>query len=115
LFSPQVHSLEIPAWTSSHVQGRVETEHGWQQRDQVTVFVTVYGWLKPGGSLWERDEDYFVKSPMLIMDGSLPLTARSVTFMQNNQVGTRTTLELCNPQALQGLIPKGSPGSTSEG
>ena len=115
LFLPQVHPAEIPSWSNAIPQGRVNTEFGWQQRDQVTVFVTVYGWTKADGSLWKENETYFVNSPMLIMDGSLPLTSRSVTFVQDNSVGTRTILELCNPAALQGLIPRGSPGSTSEG
>lgn len=106
-FSVQVHPLEIPASTNALVQGRANSEYGWQQRDQVTVFVTVAGWLNPSGQLWKENIKYTVKSPMLVMDGSLPLTARSVTFIQNNQAGTRTTLELCNDQALQGLLSEG--------
>jgi hypothetical protein len=34
-----------------------------------------------------------------------PLIAKTVTFTQNTNEGSRTTLELCNPAALDKEIP----------
>jgi hypothetical protein len=41
---------------------------------------------------------------MLIMD--MDLQAKSVTFTQDNNEGTRTTLELCNDLAMSGGTPQ---------
>lgn len=105
-YSPQVVPLEIPAWTQEHLSGRSGMEQGLQGTDQVTVFVTVNGWLKPSGGLWERAQTVNVISPMLVMKGNENLQAKSVTFTQDSQSGTRTVLELCNAAALAGFIPQ---------
>jgi prophage tail gpP-like protein len=94
-----IHS-EVPAWTQNILKGRVGSERGWNASDEITVTVTVYGWLRPSGGLWQRNQLVRVISPMLIMTGSEQLNARTVTFSQDNETGTRTTLELCNPQAM---------------
>jgi prophage tail gpP-like protein len=107
LYAPQVVPLEIPAWTKEHLQGRTNAGRDWQTEDQVTVFATVYGWLRPSGGLWDRNQKVRVISPMLVMDGSLELQVKSVTFTQDIQSGTRSILELCNPAALAGFIPQG--------
>jgi prophage tail gpP-like protein len=107
-YAPQVVPLEIPAWSQDLMKGRSGMEQGLQGTDQVTVFVTVNGWLRPSGGLWERNQTVQVISPMLVMKGSEGLVAKSVTFTQDNQTGTRTTLELCNSAALGGSIPQGS-------
>jgi prophage tail gpP-like protein len=96
---------ELPTSDNKHLEGRTSTEKNWQAEDQITVFGTVYGWLRPSdGKLWYRDQTVHVTSPMLIMD--MDLTAKSVTFTQDNASGTRTTLELCNPNALGGMTPQ---------
>jgi len=109
-YAPQVAPLEIPVWQKSFLQGRTNAGRDWQVQDQVTVFVTVQGWLKPSGGLWEPNEFVTVISPMLVMDGGLKLTTKSVTFTQDDKSGTRTVLELCNKAALAGDIPQ-SPGT----
>lgn len=93
----QVIPLEIPAFTKKLLVGRANMDRTFQDSDEVTVFVTVQGWLRPGGGLWERRPKMIsVISPMLIMDGSEQLWVKSITFTQDNATGTRSVLECCN-------------------
>jgi prophage tail gpP-like protein len=103
-YMPFAIPMELPTIDQDHMKGRAQTERNWQAEDQITAIITTYGWLRPSGGLWYRDQIVHVKSPMLILD--MDLTAKSVTFTQDNATGTRTTLELCNPNALGGLIPQ---------
>jgi prophage tail gpP-like protein len=105
-YAEQVNPLEIPAWSKDFLQGRSKMEEGLQGTDQVTVFVTVNGWLKPSGGLWKVNQPVSVISPMLVMKGSEGLVVKSASFIQDNQQGTVTILELMNPAALAGLIPQ---------
>lgn len=95
---------EVPTSDNDMMKGRSTSEQLWQQGDQITVYATVYGWLRPSGGLWKRNQTVIVTSPMLIMDGQ-QLRLKSVTFTQDNATGTRTTLECCNNDALGGLNP----------
>jgi prophage tail gpP-like protein len=97
---------ELPTASKTQLQGRTQTEDSWQKIDEITVFCTVYGWLQSSGRLWKHNTQYTVKSPMLVMDGSIPLTAKSVTFTQDSNEGTRTTLELVNDRALAPNVPQ---------
>lgn len=93
----QVIPLELPAFSKQLLQGRGKMDSSFQNSDEVTVFITVQGWLRPGGGLWERrPKTISVISPMLIMNGSEELFVRTVTFTQNNSTGTRTLIEACN-------------------
>lgn len=103
--APSVIMNEIPTSDKEVLKNRGSNESGWMEEDQVTAIITVYGWLRPSGGLWERNQKVRVYSPMLIMNGD-ELEAKSVTFTQDNNTGTRTTLELCNANALG----QGSPG-----
>lgn len=104
-FAPQMIPLEIPAFAKSYLTGRGNADRDWQNEDQITVFVTVQGWLRPSGGLWKMGQRVNVISPMLIMDGDEKLDAKVVTFTQDNRGGTRTTLELCNPLAMEQVAP----------
>lgn len=103
---PFVLPSELPTAEKDQLKGRAGTERDWQAEDMITVFATVYGWLRPSGGLWKCNQMVHVTSPMLIMD--MDLKAKSVTFTQDNNEGTRTTLELCNPKALGGDVPQAS-------
>jgi prophage tail gpP-like protein len=98
--------LELPGFNKQQIQNRVNMDKDWQQADAITVYVTVQGWLKSSGKLWDPEQTVRVKSPMLIMDGNLDLLVKSITFTQDNQTGSRTTLELCNALALGGTVPQ---------
>ncbi len=98
-FAPSVIVNEMPTADKNVLKNRGSNDAGWAEEDQITVIATVYGWLRPSGGLWERNQKVSVVSPMLIMYGDV-LEAKSVTFTQDNATGTRTTLELCNALAL---------------
>jgi prophage tail gpP-like protein len=91
---------EIPTSDKQVVGNRASTETKWLGEDQITVNATVYGWIRPSGGLWQRNQKVRVYSPMLMMHGD-ELEAKSVVFTQDNKTGTRTTLELCNAEALK--------------
>jgi prophage tail gpP-like protein len=97
--NPGVVFSEMPILQQMAIQGRSNAERAWQTEDQITVFATVYGWQKPSGGLWKRDQNVSVVSPMLIMQGDV-LILKKVTFSQDDRTGTRSILELCNNQAL---------------
>jgi prophage tail gpP-like protein len=104
-FVPQMIPLEIPAFSKDYLINRTNADRNWQNEDQITVFATVQGWLRPSGGLWHRGQRVNVISPMLIMDGDEELDAKTITFTQDNRSGTRTTLELCNKLAMQQVAP----------
>ena len=97
--NPMTILSEIPTKAKEVLQGRASSEAGWNSDDQITVTVTVQGWMESGGGLWRRNGIYSVSSPMLIMQNQ-SLKTKSVTFTQDNRSGTRTILELCNNNAL---------------
>jgi len=104
--SQQAIPLEMPAWTDDFLKGRGSMEQTIQGNNEVTVYVTVNGWTKPSGGLWKIDQIVRVVSPMLVLNGSEELKTKSVTFEQDDRSGTRTTLELCNQNALSGFKPQ---------
>lgn len=106
-YSPLVTPLEIPAWNNQLLKGRNSADIAWQNMDWITVIITVQGWMKPSGGLWYRGQQVGVMSPMLLMKGGEGLTAKTVTFTQDNQRGTRTVLELCNDKAMGQFAPGG--------
>lgn len=114
--APGVVPQDIPAIGRDHLLGRQNLEHDMMNEDRVTVFATVHGWLRPSGGLWQREQKVRVISPMLLMTGSEELKAKSVTFTQDNERGSRTQLELCNENAMMGGIPQkagSDPGAES--
>jgi prophage tail gpP-like protein len=103
MYRPHIMPLEIPSFSENHLKGRTNMEQGVQDNDQVTVFATVHGWLKPSGGLWEEGKTVKVISPMLIMDDELKI--KSATFTQDNAHGSRTVLECVNDKALHPGVP----------
>jgi prophage tail gpP-like protein len=104
-YPPGVVVPELPFMGKQLHEGRASSESNWLQEAFVTVYGTVYGWLRPSGGLWKRGQDVTVNSPMLVMNG-VPLILKSATFSQDNSTGTRTVLELVNQMALGHGTPK---------
>ena len=102
---PQAIVPEIPLWDKKIIEGRSTSEAGWITQDYVTVYGTIQGWLRPSGGLWVPGQQVVITSPMLVMNGT-SLTLKSATYSQDNQSGTRTVLECCNPLALGGDTPR---------
>jgi|SRR5215472_5785434 len=86
------------------------SQEDWKRNlESIQLFITVQGWLKPSGGLWEIMMQVYVRSPMLIMDQSL--LCKTVTFTQDSQSGTRTTLELVNKIGSRSSFESGQGGS----
>ena len=66
-YLPAVLPMDLPAYGKDHLQGRIDTERDMMAIDQVTVYATVHGWLRPSGGLWECNQVVHVRSPMLLM------------------------------------------------
>jgi len=98
-YAPQVIAAEHPG-DVQNMSGRANAEQLLQTQDTINVIITVRGWFKPSGGIWTCGQKVMVKSPMLVMDGSIDLKAKTITYSQDNRRGTRTVLELANPLAL---------------
>lgn len=84
------------------LQARVDHEAATSLWPQVNVTVTVPGWLRPDGELWDLQKKISVISPSVFPNtsGAVVLGTQSVTFMQDDQGGTTTTLELVRSDSL---------------
>jgi len=62
----------------------------------------VQGWLRPDGKLWDTCDNVSVKSPSAFPneDGFQTLGIQSVTYSQDSDNGTTTTLTCVLPNAL---------------
>jgi len=100
---PQKLINEIPSFTQSILQARGGMENNVSDMNQIFVTVSLLGWQRQtvSGGLWEPGETVVVNSPMLIMFNN-PLILKAVTFSQDNNTGTRSTLELVNYAAFGG-------------
>lgn len=105
-FLPKVGLSEIPAWANSMLAGRGAMERNVSDTMQINVTVVTLGWQRnaavpPVGGLWKPGDTVTVHSPMLVMYHR-PLTLKAVTFSQDNNSGTRSTLELVNAASMGG-------------
>jgi len=112
-FLPKVGMHEIPGWSTDALKDRSKFEGNFADTLQIWVTCTLLGWqrngtLPPQGGLWTPGQPVSVYSPMLIMY-SRTLKLKAVTFTQDNQSGTRSTVELVNSLALGGE-PGAGPG-----
>ena len=101
-FRPSMVISEIPAWGKGLLKYRTGIENNVDDENQIFVTITVLGWQVPGlppeeGGLWEPGDLVDVESDWLIMHR--PLKLKAVTFSQDNETGTRSTLELVNTAA----------------
>jgi prophage tail gpP-like protein len=82
------------------LQDRVNNEAKWHEGAKITVTVVVHGWLNPEtGLLWAVGDSVTVDSPMIPMHGD-KMSIQRVTWEQNRNVGTQTTLDLVMPWML---------------
>lgn len=75
------------------------TQHEWNKNlgDTINAQVSVQGWLKSNGSLWNYGEKVKILSPMLMLKHELAV--QTVSFRQDNSQ-TTTTLMLVRPEKL---------------
>lgn len=93
-------AIEHPVWTLEEVKLRNKHEHMWTQGTQIVATITVHGWFAPNGQLWHAGDQVFVDSPMAMLKTVLIL--QTVTFTQDRQAGSLTTLLCVSPSALKG-------------
>lgn len=96
----KVVPMEQPTTKTDTVEKRAETELMWDAGTEVNATIVVYGWQPDGsGDLWEPGADVTVKSPMAMLDQVMRI--QSVTYTQDNNGGSLTTLVCVNPWALK--------------
>jgi prophage tail gpP-like protein len=96
--------MEHPPIDDAAVQLRADYEKKWTEATKITANATVQGWFTGGqsGQLWEAGKDVMVNCPLAMVEGVMKL--RTVTFQQDNNSGTTTTLELVQPWGLNDNI-----------
>ena len=89
---------------------RVNWEQALAAQVELHVAVTVVGWKKPDGTLWDIGDGVTLLSPMIFPTQSAPVTlyAQSVVYEQDGN-GTRTTLNLVPKAGLRWAIYDGIP------
>ena len=115
-YSKIITPMPFPVATQAEVCAHAYNEAKWHEGDRITANIVVYGWTWNGTDLWSAGQNVFVDSPMAMLN--LVMKLRTVTFEQNSQVGTQTTLELVQPWALNDEVlnptdPAASGGSQS--
>jgi len=101
----------IPTKTLDELQEMAHNEAKWSDGTFIEATITTPGWFRPGTtSLWEAGQIVEVYSPMAPLN--TPMKVRNVTFTQDRQSVTLTTLDLNIPWMLNdkitgvtGLIP----------
>lgn len=93
--------VEEPA-TQALVDNRARQEYAARLIAIIHATVTTYGWFESPGKLFGIYRMYRINSPMLGLNRKL--WSRVVTFEQDDAKGTRTTVELCTPESITGLI-----------
>lgn len=100
-YRPLVNIAEHPD-TPEGLKKRSEFDALFHEGALIQAQVTVQGWLRPGGGLWKVGTYPHLESPMLLIDQ--PLGIREATFIQNDKVGTITTLDLVAPWFMNGRL-----------
>lgn len=99
-YSPNLTPAEQPVWGQPELQDRAKHEHEWHDYTYAQAVVTVYGWLQQNGLLWQAGQGVMLYSPMIPFNQIMAV--QRVTFTQDSQRGTLTTLDLVLPGLLQG-------------
>ena len=89
---------EQPMSDPSQLQRRATYEALQRDGTQVTANVTVQGWLRDGGALWQTGDNVLIYSPMCPLN--LGMKIKTATFTQDNKGGTTTLLECVLPWML---------------
>jgi len=97
--------------SSQELVDRVNFEQTRSLWPSVECSITVFGWLKPDGTIWKIPDMISIYSPMIFptASGMVSLCVKSTVFAQDSTSGTTTTLELCLQSALSAIPTAGIP------
>jgi prophage tail gpP-like protein len=110
---PAGRNILVPAPSSIQtlmdVQKMAHNEAKWSDGTKIQASVVVQGWMRPGtAELWRAGDNVSVWSPMAVLNNQT-LKIQTVTFTQDRNSGTETTLDLVVPWLLndkiQGVFP----------
>src|SRR5262249_25110208 len=100
-YSPNASTAEQPVWSLAELQDRANNEQIWHEGTIIQATVTVQGWIRPGtGRLGRTGEDVRFRSPMTTLN-DMVLKIQTVTYTQDRNSGTLTTLDLVAPWLLR--------------
>jgi len=99
VYSHLIVPSEQPVWNAAELMKRAQHERLWHEGWEVTAHITVQGWLRSDGALWQTRDVVEVYSPMALLN--YPLAIEEATFTQDRNSGTLTTLKLVRPDLLK--------------
>jgi prophage tail gpP-like protein len=98
-YSPLLTPAEQPVWGVQELAMRAQHEAVWHEGTIIQATIVVQGWMRPGGGLWQAGSDVTVSSPMAMLN--MVMKIRTITFTQDRNTGTLTTLDLVAPWLLK--------------
>ncbi len=109
--------VEHPTNSAADLADRVQHEADISTLPEFTVNITVNGWTNPSGQLWDTQQVVSVYSPMLFYGGTTTqqLGIQSITFQQDDQNGSTTTLELKPTRLLSETANSGAAAAPAGG
>jgi prophage tail gpP-like protein len=113
---PRNRNILVPAPSSiqtlTDVQKMAHNEAKWSDGTKIQASVVVQGWMQPGtNQLWRAGDNVSVWSPMAVINNQT-LKIQTVTFTQDRNSGTETTLDLVVPWLLNDKIQLAFPVMT---
>lgn len=99
--SKLITPYELQTDERKELQTRADYEKLWRDGSTIGATIVVQGWTKDGTSLWQPGEQVVVRSPMAMLNRELKI--QTATFTQDSRSGSLTTLDLVNPEALNGI------------
>jgi prophage tail gpP-like protein len=105
VYSKTITPSEQPVSQQAEVCDRSHNEARWSEATKITATIIVYGWFMDteNKQLWTPGMDVYVDSPMAMLN--MVMKIQCVTFEQDDQGGTHTTLQLVAPW---GLLDEGN-------
>jgi prophage tail gpP-like protein len=99
---------EQPVKTLGELNDRNKNEAVWREGARVKATVVVQGWTYDGSNLWEVGDTIWLDSPMCPVNQ--PMSIERLTFTQDRNSGSQTTLDLVLPWKLGNQLLPGMDG-----
>jgi prophage tail gpP-like protein len=107
VYSLKIIPIEQGVYNAKELQKRADNESMWTEAQEVKATIVVQGWQPGGpsggsGELWQAGKDVKVTSHMAMIDQILSI--QQVTYTQDSQSGSLTTLVCVAPWGLNGTM-----------